>query len=272
MKEILAKGIDISEHNGDVDIAGMKNEGIDFVIIRCGYGGDFSHQDDTWFEQNYRKCIESDMPWGVYLYSYGKSSEMALGEAAHTLRLLSGKKYPSYGVWYDVEDDALPSGNTLEGMCEAYCRKLTAEGYITGIYTYLSWLNEKDRLGGYYDNENLRKYPLWYAQYNHEINYAHPEEIDIWQYSESEVILGDKYDVNYAYRDFTQASRKIESSYRIYKYFEDIPLWGREVVSRCMEKGYISGVGKDEQGREILNISDDMLRMLVAVSKITGVG
>ena len=39
MAKVLATGIDISEFNGDVDIAAMKGK-IDFVIIRCGYGGD----------------------------------------------------------------------------------------------------------------------------------------------------------------------------------------------------------------------------------------
>lgn len=30
----MLKGIDISEHNGNIDFAKVKNAGIDFVIIR----------------------------------------------------------------------------------------------------------------------------------------------------------------------------------------------------------------------------------------------
>ena len=33
------KGIDISYHNGDFDLARAKNEGYNFVIIRAGYTG-----------------------------------------------------------------------------------------------------------------------------------------------------------------------------------------------------------------------------------------
>lgn len=34
------KGIDVSEHNGKIDWAKVKADGIDFAIIRCGYGQD----------------------------------------------------------------------------------------------------------------------------------------------------------------------------------------------------------------------------------------
>ena len=74
MAKVLATGIDISEFNGDVDIAAMKGK-IDFVIIRCGYGGDYESQDDTQYRNNVRKCQQAGMPFGVYFF---KSRGMAL--------------------------------------------------------------------------------------------------------------------------------------------------------------------------------------------------
>ena len=105
------RGIDISEFNGSVDIAALQGQ-VDFVIIRCGYGSDYANQDDPQFEANVKKCQAAGIPWGTYLYSYAKTKAMAQSEAAHTLRLLQGRR-PPYGVWYDVEDSSLPSGEAL---------------------------------------------------------------------------------------------------------------------------------------------------------------
>ena len=45
-KKILSKGIDVSYANGKIDWAKMKDN-IDWAILRCGYGGDYSNQDDA---------------------------------------------------------------------------------------------------------------------------------------------------------------------------------------------------------------------------------
>ena len=103
MKE-MTRGVDISVHNGNVDFNALKAAGIQFVLIRCGYGSDFTYQDDERFAENVRKADAAGIPWGAYLYSYALDRDMAKSEAQHVLRLLGGKK-PAYGVWYDVEDE-----------------------------------------------------------------------------------------------------------------------------------------------------------------------
>mgnify|MGYP004448541277 FL=1 len=47
-------GIDVSSWNGTIDWQQVKNDGIDFAIIRCGYGGDATKQDDSYFQYNVR--------------------------------------------------------------------------------------------------------------------------------------------------------------------------------------------------------------------------
>ena len=131
------RGIDISEFNGSVDIAALQGQ-VDFVIIRCGYGSDYANQDDPQFEANVKKCQAAGIPWGTYLYSYAKTKAMAQSEAAHTLRLLQGRR-PPYGVWYDVEDSSLPSGEALIDNVVAYCQALEAAGLYCGVYASLSW-------------------------------------------------------------------------------------------------------------------------------------
>ena len=118
------KGVDVSEMNGSVDFQALKAAGIQFVLIRCGYGSDYPFQDDACFAENVRKADTAGMPWGAYLYSYAKNADMAKSEAAHTLRVLNGRK-PAYGVWYDVEDSQ-QAGCDLAVICDTYCRAMEA--------------------------------------------------------------------------------------------------------------------------------------------------
>lgn len=50
----MSKGIDVSVWQGSIDFNKVKSSGIDFVIIRAGYGSLIS-QKDKCFEQNYAR-------------------------------------------------------------------------------------------------------------------------------------------------------------------------------------------------------------------------
>ena len=103
----VKKGIDVSFWNGTIDWEKVKADGIDFAIIRCGYGMDYASQDDTQWERNVSECERLGIPYGVYLYSYANATTNASSEADHVLRLLQGHN-PTYPVYYDLEDDMVP--------------------------------------------------------------------------------------------------------------------------------------------------------------------
>ena len=47
----VLKGIDVSEHQGEIDWQKAKDAGIDFAILRCGYGSEWSGEgtfEDIW--------------------------------------------------------------------------------------------------------------------------------------------------------------------------------------------------------------------------------
>lgn len=50
------KGVDVSSNNGKINIEKIKDAGYDFVMIRAGFGEDIAEQDDTYWEENVRKC------------------------------------------------------------------------------------------------------------------------------------------------------------------------------------------------------------------------
>lgn len=175
------KGVDISSHNGDIDIKKIRDAGYSFVMIRCGYGEDKTSQDDKRFEENVRKCEELGMPWGVYLYSYALTVDDARSEARHVLRLLDGKR-PTLPVAFDMEDadgykskHGMPSNKQLISICKTFINGVREAGYYPALYANLSWLKMLD------DEELLTSCDIWVAQWNSSCTYTR-YPASMWQY------------------------------------------------------------------------------------------
>lgn len=192
------KVIDISVHNGDIDFKKVKSQ-IDGVIIRCGYGSDIKSQDDKKWKQNVEGCIDNDIPFGVYIYSYAKTNEMAISEAEHVIRLVkSYKDKLSYPIYYDLEEDGTQKGAVERAR--AFAKVLTDAGYKVGIYANQNW----------WDNYlvGLNEFTKWVAKYG--INDGKPHTkpnikgMDIWQYTSVGKVDGIKgnVDMNICYKDF----------------------------------------------------------------------
>lgn len=59
-------GIDVSEHQGVIDWAKAKAAGVDYAIIRCGYGQNQTDQDDKYWYINADACEKNGIPFGTY--------------------------------------------------------------------------------------------------------------------------------------------------------------------------------------------------------------
>ena len=59
-------GIDVSENNGNINWEVVKAAGVEFAIIRLGYGN--CHLDSRFYE-NINGAIEAGLDVGVYYYS-----------------------------------------------------------------------------------------------------------------------------------------------------------------------------------------------------------
>lgn len=170
------KGVDVSVHQGRIDWERAKADGVEFAIIRCGYGNDYASQDDAYWEYNVSECERLGIPYGVYLYSYATNTEMAASEADHVLRLIRGKNL-SYPVYYDLEDNTtMNAGNEMIGMiAQTFCDKISSAGYRVGIYANLNW-HQNYLTSPVFDNPNWSN---WIAQYNYQCDFTEP--YDIWQ-------------------------------------------------------------------------------------------
>lgn len=189
------KGIDISKWQGAIDFQKVKNSGIEFVIIRAGYG---TRGKDEFFEANYKKAKAAGLHVGAYWYSYADGFKEAGEEADAFLRALSGKQF-DYPVYLDMEEKSqLQAGmDFCSGLIRTFCGKLEAAGYFAGFYTSSSYVRAVVK-------EDIRKrYSFWCAQWASACSFA--GSCGIWQYSSKGMVPGinGRVDLDYAYQDFT---------------------------------------------------------------------
>lgn len=196
------KGIDVSHHQGVINWDEVKAAGIQYAIIRCGYGNDLTKQDDGQYLRNVSECERLGIPYGVYLYSYAMSVEEAQSEADHVLRLIKGR-HLTYPVFYDLEDAKYTgkcSHKLIGDMAETFCNAIERAGYKVGIYANKNWFTN------ILTDERFKKWMKWVAQYNTKCTYA--GDYVMWQYSSKGSVHGisTAVDMNYCYKDFTSSA------------------------------------------------------------------
>ena len=125
--------IDVSEHNGKLDWEKLKPQ-IEGAIIRCGFGSDYSKQDDAYYSRNVSECERLGIPYGVYIYSYANTVAKAKSEANHVKRLVKGHKL-SFPIFYDLEEERYSS--YASNMAKTWMAEMS--GYDVGIYANVYW-------------------------------------------------------------------------------------------------------------------------------------
>lgn len=186
-------GIDVSKWNGDIDWNAVKNSGVSYVIIRCGYRG--SSQGslivDSKFHSNIKGATEAGLKVGVYFFTQAVDRVEAVEEASMVLDLIKNYRI-SYPVFLDVE----PSGGRADGIsaetrtevCKAFCQTIQNANYTAGIYANKTWLTSK------MDTSQLSAYKIWLAQYASVPTYTGRH--DLWQYKSTGRVSGISGDVD----------------------------------------------------------------------------
>ena len=193
----VSKGIDISQWQGKIDWEKVKKSDVDFVIIRCGYGGNTTKYDDTYWERNVSECERLGIPFGVYLYSYAYNVEDAKSEAEHVLRLVKGHNL-TYPIYYDLEENGVRNSLSKEQIADVantFCSIIESNGYKAGVYSNLDWFNN------YLTNSVFDKFDKWVAQWNYKCDYA--KSYRLWQSTSTGSVEGidGNVDINIDFSD-----------------------------------------------------------------------
>ncbi len=191
-------GIDVSKWNGKIDWKAVKNSGVSYVIIRCGYRGSSQGAliEDSKFKENIQGAIDAGLKVGVYFFTQAVDNAEALEEASMVLDLV--KKYKiTYPIFLDVE----PSGGRADSLtkeertaiCKTFCETIEKYGYTAGVYANKTWLTNK------IDASALSGYKIWLAQYASTPTYT--GRYDMWQYKDTGKVSGinGNVDLNMSY-------------------------------------------------------------------------
>ena len=197
------RGIDISKHNGVVNWAQVKADGVQFAILRAGYGKEAS-QKDTQFEANYIGCKAQGIPCGAYWYSYAATPAEARQEAAVCLSFLQGKTF-AFPIYFDIEEQkVLAQGKTAcTAIAKAFLETVEKAGYFVGIYS------SKSHLESCFTEELRTRYAVWVAHYGVDKTTYHGQ-YGIWQKSSTGKVSGIRgnVDMNECYTNYPAAIRK----------------------------------------------------------------
>ena len=198
-------GIDVSRWNGTIDWNAVKNSGVNYAIIRCGFRGTATGAlvEDSAFHTNMRGAQKAGLKVGVYFFSAAVNDVEAVEEASMAASLCSGYSL-SYPIFLDVERSDSGNGRAdgisasdRTAVIKAFCATIQDSGYKAGLYANKTWMEEK------IETPSLTGYKLWMAQYAAEPSYGRTR-YDMWQYTSKGTIAGisGRVDLNLSYLNY----------------------------------------------------------------------
>ncbi len=192
-----SKGIDVSEHQGVIDWAKVAKDGVQFAVIRAGYGRELS-QKDKQFERNYAGAKAAGIQVGAYWYSYANSVERGEQEARTCLKVLEGKRF-ELPIFFDQEYEksilAL-SNKTRTDIVLKFLETVKGAGRKVGLYSSTNFIATRLQAN------RLTAYPLWLAEYGSKLHYT--GKVWAWQYTSKGRVNGIKGNVDCNHGYFAQ--------------------------------------------------------------------
>lgn len=190
-------GIDVSRYQGSINWKKVKAAGIDFVMIRAGYGMEYD-QVDANFHTNIKNAQAAGLECGVYWYSYAVNTSEALKEAKVCYNTIKGYKL-SYPVAFDIEDPSQTglSMTTISNITKVFCNYMESQKYYVSVYSYVSFLKDKMNSSVY------SRYDMWIAHTGVSTpSYSH--NYGMWQYSHTGRVNGisGNVDLDYGYKNY----------------------------------------------------------------------
>lgn len=188
----IARGIDVSMHNGTINWGQVANAGIQFTFIKVG---STKSGVDPQFAANITGAQAAGLKTGIYLYSYATTPEQAAEEARLVLEWINPYTV-NYPIVYDIEDKCHKnlSDQQMIDIINAFCIAIDEAGYYPMVYSYKNMFLGKLSIAGW---------DKWVAQYADSCEYNN--NVCFWQYSSHGSVSGvsGRVDVNYQYKDYS---------------------------------------------------------------------
>lgn len=186
-RDISTTGLNISGSRDYIDFHELKEDGIDFVMLRLGQRGYTTGtlQVDENFYDYITNAQNAGLDVGVTFYSQAVNTEEAVEEAEFVIDVLKDYKI-TYPVAYDMEviswDDARTDSIQKEQktqIAKAFLERIESEGYIGTLYGDKEWLLTKLNF------VSLSNFDVWYSEEEDLPDF--PYRFHMWEYGKGEV-------------------------------------------------------------------------------------
>ena len=188
----VLRGIDVSEHQHEIDWAQVAASGVDYAYVRLGYrgyteGGLF---EDPYFRANVEGALANGLQVSVYFFSQAISVQEAIEEAEYVLARIRDYNItlPVVYDWEKINGETAARTDNLDfsilnDCAVAFCDTVKNAGYEPAIYF-------NRHLGYYgYDLSRMTDYDFWFALPESSFpNFYY--DVDMWQYSFTEQVPG----------------------------------------------------------------------------------
>lgn len=171
------RGIDISSHNGMMNLDAAAGDGIEFVFIKASEGIGFR---DPNFAINYSKAGHAGLKRGAY--HFFRFDRDGVEQAINLLRVIGNRKL-ELGIALDVEEHGNPADvptDSIQQRLQDMVDFLNLKGYRITFYT-----NE----AGYerYLYQNFRGFPLWICSFSDD---TANDDFTYWQFNHRGKVAG----------------------------------------------------------------------------------
>ena len=188
----VLRGVDVSEHQHEIDWAQVAASGVDYAYVRLGYrgyteGGLF---EDPYFRANVEGALANGLQVSVYFFSQAISVQEAIEEAEFVLERIKDYNItlPVVYDWEKINGETAARTDNLDfsilnDCAVAFCDTMKNAGYAPAIYF-------NRHLGYYgYDLSRMTDYDFWFALPESPFpNFYYA--VDMWQYSFTEQVPG----------------------------------------------------------------------------------
>lgn len=197
-KKLSRLGVELSEENGTVDFEALRDEGIDFVMLKVGargYGTGLITLDQN-FVANIEAASKAGLEVGVYFCSQAVTADEAIEEAQFVASNLIPYKitYPvalrMESITNDTARTDILDNEQKTQVVEAFLKEVKSEGHDVILYGDKNWL-----LSEILTSDLLAKYDVWLTDLSPVPDY--PYQFKMWEYTGGETVSGVERGVNY---------------------------------------------------------------------------
>lgn len=176
------RGIDVSDWQGYIDYAQVKNSGIDIVYIKASQGNSIV---DSYFRTNYENSKANGLKVGLYHFLTARSVAEAEAQATYFASVISGTS-PDCKLAMDFEVFGDLNVEQINEISFAFLQKVQQ---LTGKEVII--YSDSSNANNTFNSQLANTYPLWVAQYGVSTpNTGNWTQYEGFQYSDSGTVPG----------------------------------------------------------------------------------